>query len=63
MNIDKVLASPEWKQALKDSLGFDPLKTKLPDNWKNPFMEVLPKNNSFKDIEMSETITEFKFYP
>jgi hypothetical protein len=63
MNIDKLLASPEWKQALKETLGFDPSEAKLPDNWENPFMKCLPKNDTFKDIEMGDTITEFKFYP
>jgi hypothetical protein len=63
MNIDEALASPKWKQALKDALGFDPSEAKLPDNWKNPFMEALPKHNSFKGIEIGKPITEFKFYP
>jgi hypothetical protein len=61
MNIDEVLASPEWKQALRDALGFDPSEAKLPDNWKNPIMECLPKNDTFKGIGMGDTITEFKF--
>jgi hypothetical protein len=63
VNIDELLDSPEWKQALKDALGFDPSKAKLPDNWKNPFMEALPKHDSFTDIQMGPVITEFKFYP
>jgi len=63
MNIDEVLTSPEWKQAIEDSLGFDLSKAKLSDNWKNPFMGVLPKHDSFRGIELGEPITEFKFYP
>lgn len=61
MNIDEVLASPEWKQALKDALGFDPSELKIPDNYKNPIMECLSKNGNFKGIEMGDTITELKF--